>query len=109
MTEISNSMKVNDLYYKHNEYQRDAFKAGVEAAKSFDKFANCSSMQSFQRGFEAELSTSHRYLQNETLWALIKILATAAEYGTDPRNEHAVKACKKIVDAGINFGLDVTN
>jgi hypothetical protein len=94
--------KLDDKGNASHEYQRRAFARGKDLAEMLCDSVNGMDHQTIAAGFLEGILTSHRFLQNEAIFALLEALGNfgaLADYMTDARNEAAHGACGKVREA----------
>lgn len=85
-----------DMVRSLNEYALKDYQAGAEAADTMSRHLNGGSTNTYVLGFVAQFQREHRYLQGEMITALLNIVGSMANQGTDPRNEIQVEWCAKV-------------
>ncbi len=93
----------DNLRYQLPEYQRKDFDLGVEVAKKLADQVNGGNTVAVALGIVAELQHTHRYLQNEVIFTLLRTLVSLADENVDDRNRWGIQQCKWLCE---RLGLD---
>ena len=82
-----------------NKYALETFDSGAKVTKIMCEALNGGSITDFVEGMLAQMQVEHRYLQSESVMAMLKFIAIYAQIEHfDLRNQWAVDKCKAIVD-----------
>lgn len=92
---------------KRHRQQQDKVKRVKELMEALiDETNTMASEKEVIEGMYQAMTSSHRFLQNEFMRALLKMLEQYAKSGADPRNAWAVKFAEEVAKLDVTVGKD---